>query len=292
MFSNSSNTDTERVLTQPPTSLEQRSEPSGIARALAVVEREPDRYATTIEPEWQVIRGPNGGYLGALLLAAMTKRLGDGRRRPRVLTAHFPRVPQLGAIEIQTRLLRTGRSMTWLGAELYQGEDLCVTATAAFSTPWPSVNYAELSPPTVPALGEALHLPAAQLPPFAQNFEYHSTFGSPFAPSAAGAVGGYIRPAAPIAYSPPVLTMISDAWYPSTFARGVTPVMAATLDLTVHFRDYAAIDALPLDAYALSVFRSRLAAEGFFEEDGEIWDSGGRLLAQSRQLAIAAPLRG
>jgi len=34
------------------------------------------------------------------------------------------------------------------------------------------------------------------------------------------------------------------------------------------------------------VFRTRVVHEGFLEEDGEIWSRDGRLLAQSRQLAI------
>jgi acyl-CoA thioesterase len=65
--------------------------------------------------------------------------------------------------------------------------------------------------------------------------------------------------------------------------------MGATLDLTVHFRDHAALDALDASDYVLSTFRTRMASEGFFEEDGEIWSRDGRLIAQSRQLAIATP---
>ncbi|MDQ4064982.1 MAG: thioesterase family protein, partial [Actinomycetota bacterium] len=55
-----------------------------------------------------------------------------------------------------------------------------------------------------------------------------------------------------------------------------------TVDLTVHFRA-----TLPRDYdWILGRFETKRAAEGFFEEDGEMWARDGTLLAQSRQLAL------
>ena len=43
--------------------------------------------------------------------------------------------------------------------------------------------------------------------------------------------------------------------------------------------------------FVATTFVSRLAAGGVVEADGELWSEDGRLLAQSRQLALIRPLR-
>jgi acyl-CoA thioesterase len=75
-------------------------------------------------------------------------------------------------------------------------------------------------------------------------------------------------------------------------AAGVQPVGRAfrvpTIDLTVHFRSAR----LAADDWFLARFRTRSSIEGFLEEDGEIWSRDGRLLVQSRQLALVMALPG
>ena len=83
---------------------------------------------------------------------------------------------------------------------------------------------------------------------------------------------------------------VPEAWPPSLFAR-MRPEEAGTrgvptVDLTVHFRASLPLPGMRSDDYVLVAFRSRYADEGFVEEDGEIWSRDGRLLAQSRQLAL------
>ncbi|MFM7271876.1 MAG: hypothetical protein ACKO2C_09640, partial [Actinomycetes bacterium] len=43
------------------------------------------------------------------------------------------------------------------------------------------------------------------------------------------------------------------------------------------------------DDFVLAVFRTNVIAEGFLEEDGEVWAPDGTLIAQSRQLAVVMP---
>jgi hypothetical protein len=62
-----------------------------------------------------------------------------------------------------------------------------------------------------------------------------------------------------------------------------------TVDLTIHFRAGLPMSGLGPDDFVLGHFRTRTVADGFLEEDGELWTAGGGLIAQSRQLAIMLP---
>jgi hypothetical protein len=83
------------------------------------------------------------------------------------------------------------------------------------------------------------------------------------------------RPIDPIA----LLTVV-DTMPPVTMEMGL-PGWAPTLELTVHVRATPAPGALRIR------HETRNYAGGFFEEDCEVWDSDDRLVAQSRQLALA-----
>jgi hypothetical protein len=67
------------------------------------------------------------------------------------------------------------------------------------------------------------------------------------------------------------------------------PVAAPTVDLTIHFRRALPLPGMDPAAPLLGLFTSRFSADGFFEEDGELWSPDGVLLAQSRQLALLRP---
>ena len=64
------------------------------------------------------------------------------------------------------------------------------------------------------------------------------------------------------------------------FHLDMPPGWVPTLELTVHVR------AVPAPGPVKCVFRSHFVQGGFFNEDGEVWDSAGTLVAQSRQLGL------
>ena len=77
---------------------------------------------------------------------------------------------------------------------------------------------------------------------------------------------------------PQSLLLAVDALPPVTFDLGLIG-WAPTLELTVHVR------ARPAPGWLKLRHATRNVAGGYFEEDCEVWDAAGRLVAQSRQLA-------
>ncbi len=75
------------------------------------------------------------------------------------------------------------------------------------------------------------------------------------------------------------LLLVLDALPPVTFTFG-TIGWAPTLELTCHVR------ARPAPGWLRVQHATRNVAGGMFEEDCEVWDATGRLVAQSRQLAL------
>ena len=76
------------------------------------------------------------------------------------------------------------------------------------------------------------------------------------------------------------LLFACDAFPPPVFNTDVAPGWVPTVELTVHVRG------VPAPGPVRCVFRSRFLHGGLLDEDGEVWDSAGTLVAQSRQLAL------
>jgi acyl-CoA thioesterase len=242
------------------------------------------RYAVRIDRGWWVVRGPNGGYVAALLLRALAAEVGDPARPPRSLTVHYASPPAEGPAEVTTRLERVGRGVTTATARLEQGGKLRALALAAFGAAREAPSYARLTPPEVLPPERCAPLSSAVPIPIRQRFDARVAVDPGGARS-----GGWIRLREdPGPVDAPLLAAYTDAWPPAAFERLDRSALAngiPTVDLTVHFRAPwpAALD--PTD-FALVAFRSHVLHDGFLEEDGEVWTRSGVLLAQSRQLAV------
>ncbi len=253
-----------------------------------------DAFEATVRRHWWVARGPNGGYLAALMLRALTAVVDDPARAPRSLTAHFLSVPEEGPVRIECKVERVGRSLSTLSARMLQGERVMALGLAAFSGAWPGTEYVDSVMPDVPAPeGVARVESGSGIPEFIDNFDMRFAIGPrPFSGNGPALTGGWLRLAEPEPIDPVAVTAFMDAWLPAVFAYTSTPVGAPTIDFTVHFRATLPRAGAGPEDFHLARFSSSVAAEGFWEEDGRLWSSDGTLVAQSRQLALVLPPRG
>ena len=146
--------------------------------------------------------------------------------------------------------------------------------------------------PEVAPAGELPELPRGEaVPPFFDNYRAVPALGDPpFRGDGSPTSGVWLAAADPHRLDAPLAAAFLDAWFPMPFTLLEKPLPAPTLDYTVHFRaPLPEPGSGPHDMH-LAVFRSLLARDGFFDEEGEIWGADGRLLAQSRQLALILDL--
>jgi hypothetical protein len=261
---------------------------SGEFEAATAVRRRADGvYDATVEPGWDIGGNANGGYLIAIAARAMAEAVG---RPPLSLTAHYLSPGRDGPCEIAVDVARVGRRMATVTARMSaDGRDLLAllgTFGEQITTEVPKVI--DGAPPDLPPIDQCI---LAGPPPGAGQSGFGDRVQGRYRPSDVGFRDGAPSGRAEIAGwfefadHQPIdafgLLLATDSFAPVVFNRAeFPPAWAPTLELTVHIRG------VPAPGPLRCAFRSRFMEAGLFEEDGELWDSTGTLVAQSRQLAL------
>jgi acyl-CoA thioesterase len=268
-------------------------------RAVAVRERqdEPGAYDADLDPGWQIGAGINGGLLLALAGNALHHTfLAEGHGEVVSISGYYLSAGRPGPASLQTEVLRRGRSMSTGSVSLLQNdsdgapvERLRALATYADLATQPDDVRTTATPPDMPPPEDCV--PSDMAP---DDFKFAATLLERFdlrldpgcvgwamgKPSGRGMIQGWLRLADGREPDPLMLLLAVDALPPVTFDLGRMG-WAPTLELTAHVR------AKPAPGWLRVTHATRNHAGGFFEEDAEVWDSAGRLVAQSRQLARA-----
>ena len=252
------------------------------------------RYHARVDGGWWIQRGPNGGYVAAILMRALMAEVDDVDRHARSLTVHYLAPAAEGPADVTVHVERRGRSVQYLSARLSQGNRMIATALAAFAAPQDvGPSFIDATFPDFPepeAIASAADAPGAVS--MRDRYEYRHVVGNPWdGPADEAETGGWIRLREPRPYDASVIVAMADAWYPAIFARVPVAMGVPTIDLTIHIRSVAALHRLQDDDWLAVRFRTTVATEGFLEEDGELWAPDGTLVAHSRQLGLilAAP---
>lgn len=233
-----------------------------------------------ISERWQTFNGtPNGGYLLAICLRAM-QRTTD--RDPLAVTGLFLRPGSSGPTQIRVATIRRGRRLTMAEARLMQDGKECLRATAVFADepdagdvvvayPPPALDPPEgltssrdLALPGV-SIGDRLEYRVAQIPGFLRGrpsglpqLEYWVRFVPSRAPD-----------------------LLSLAFFVDAFPTIAVEVgqLSATVTLTAYLR------AKPAPGWLACRIQAKHIGGGVHDQQLDIWDSAGALVAQGHQLA-------
>ena len=251
----------------------------------AVSRADGSTFAAQITDRWSTPIGPNGGYI----LAIAVRALGAALPMPDPLTvsAHFLRAPKPGRATIDVELLKSGRRHASAEARMTQDGKVVLTALGTF-TDLAKATGRDLvlnEPPGLMPPDQAIDplgtLPPEFIPAIARRFDYRVNELPGFArgaPSGNPSFESWIRFADGRAPDPLALTAMPDALFPTVFEIG--ELISTTVEMSVHVR------AVPADGWLAMRATSRHIIAGYHEEDVEIWDSTGTLVAQARQLAL------
>jgi acyl-CoA thioesterase len=264
-------------------------------RGIAVQATGPGEYSAELDRGWVVGGGLNGGYLLAVIGNAIRAELDDsGQPDPISVSSYYltPTVP--GPAVVRVRRIRGGGQRSTVAASLVQQQDgaeverITVLAVYGSLDRMPAEVEREIQPPVLPPVEdcvEARHAPeevrrmAPLLERFGTRLDPAYVGWAVGEPSRTGLIQGWFKLADERPLDPIALLLVVDALPPVTFDLGL-PGWAPTLELTAHVR------ARPAPGWAIVRHATRNISGGQFEEDCEVWDSTGRLVAQSRQLAL------
>jgi acyl-CoA thioesterase len=251
------------------------------------------RYAATISDRWGLLGAgggfANGGYVLALCLRAA--RAESAHPDPVAVSATYLSRARFGPADILVEAIRSGRRLSVVGARLVQDGKERVRVVATFAALAGASGRTEVrnSPPDLPNPEDCLGLATrAEVPGFtlADRLEYRYVELPGWR---TGAPAGRLNDEFWMRFAPDPdagerhadtlsLAALVDMATPPVIDLGEAG--STTIELSVHVRG------VPAPGWLACRASTRHVIDGFHDEVFEIWDSTGRLVAQSRQLAL------
>jgi acyl-CoA thioesterase len=244
------------------------------------------RYSTEIRSGWDIGGHANGGYLLGIAVRAMQQAA--QRPDPVTVTGHYLFPGRPGAASVITDVIKRGRAFTTVTGALHAGGKRLLQVLGTFGDVSAPVGpeRLEASPPELPPPDRCVAvMPADDFPlQFRRQIDVRlhpaDTGFADGLPSGEPRVRGWFRLLDGEPIDTLALMLAVDALPPTAFNAGLPVAWTPTIELTAHVR------ARPAPGWLRCAFTTRFVTGGFLEEDGEIWDETGRLVAQSRQLAL------
>lgn len=265
---------------------------SQFAGATAIRRTGEGSYAAAIDPAWSIGGVPNGGYLLAILARAALDITGDDD--PLTVSGHFTRPPSFGPAEARIEVVKRGRQVSTVRATLWQeGKPRLDTLISTGRLPEGDgpLRYDDRPAPDLPDPDRCprsehglfpvalLDVVEERLDPATSPFRISPEGTLETAPTGTPTLHGWVRLADGADPDPVFLALACDALPPTVFNLGAFG-WAPTVELTVLMR------ARPAPGWLRCETSTGSVSGGWFDEECRLWDTTGRLVAQSRQLAL------
>jgi acyl-CoA thioesterase len=244
----------------------------------------PSKAEILVSDLWNVGRIPNGGYLMAHCAKAMSSQI--EHKDPIAVTAYYLDKTDNGEATVELEELRIGKSVSSMSAKLIQESSERVRFTAAFSDleKTKGENYCESAAPQIADFDKCLDVSDV-----APQLKMYEQFNMRFDPACCGWNEGEYLDKAEMnvwlefkdqsAFDAYALLMVPDMLPPVIFTRYGANGWVPTIEMTVNVREATQDSRLQIRA------KTRHLTKGLLEEDIEVWDSQGNIVAIARQLA-------
>ncbi|MFL6820097.1 MAG: acyl-CoA thioesterase [Bradyrhizobium sp.] len=242
----------------------------------------------TSDDYWAFV-GPFGGATAATILRAMIdhpERAGD----PLSLTVNYCAPIAAGAFDLDVRLVKANRSTQHWCVELTQdGGDVATLATAVFAERRPSWSHQPAKFPQARPFDQILPYSKVAAP-WVKQYDFRFVEGEPDFGSkkdipASAFSKLWIGDRVPRQIDALSLMSMSDAFFGRVFHARRELVPFGTVSLTTYFHTDMEDLAREQITRVLATADARIFHRSYGDQVGELWSSGGRLLATTHQIA-------
>ena len=258
------------------------------------------RYSAQLDGSWNLVPLPQGGVVVSFGLRAAAAELADPAQRLRTCSTVFAGQVRPGALEVDVRVLRRGRSATQVLTTVRNaGSEAGATTTAVFGAARQGPSLLDVRPPAVPAPDGC---PSYRDPPppgvepvgawpFWTRVEGRAALGhdpwEEWTPSGSDVAtwlrfddpprgdDGSLDPLAVVTLADRMPGSVGELMGPTP-----EPWFAPSADLTVHLLGPATT------TWLLAHDRARWAGDGWASAESTLWTEDGTLVAHATQMMI------
>ena len=255
------------------------------ARDTTVIKKSDNLFITEVSENWSIGNTANGGYSMTLAAKAMSEFL--DHKDPLSISAHYLDRVDFGPTELHITHLNTSRSLSTARVEFMQNNKIKIIFIGTFTdfSFKNDMNIYEREVPNFPDYDTCEVIPYKEgfNPKLDKNIEkaysQDSLWWKKNNESSSSTLNLYMSWPEKDDIDLFDLVLFLDATTPPIYNKLGTVGWVPTISLASHVRG------LPSEGPLKVVAKTEFVTGGFMEEDREIWDSSGKLVGQSKQMA-------